>query len=285
MEEEKRSIRYLIAAGWEAKNNPKGKPSIKRISNHLGVNRNTVARNLNLYQTKGFLDANNRLTQLGERLVDDYMQYQERLVSWLVHHGIPEKTAQADAFEMLERCSDDVVSLLCRGGEMCKECDHYPAPSQASWFGISGRDVLRELKPSFPDGTYQLYFAIYKEQSHGSLMELSMANDGFEPYAEMMIAGEEGVILLKRRKMRQQSALGAWYSGALATLRYEEDACFHEAVIEDNMVKIPLSAFHIIYEEDCRTVRGMVRVLMTCSAGEMAMPESAGLLEFKLWKN
>lgn len=285
MEESKRSLTYFLAAVEDAEQNPKGKPSVTRISDKMGVNRVTVTRNLSVYQAKGFLDKNNRLTQIGKEWMTTYTQYQERLVSWLIHNGIRRETAEADAFEILNRCSDDVISLLCKGGHMCKECDQYPRPEQANWFGVSGREAVGKLKRYFPDGRYQVYFAIYKEQSEGNLLELSMANAGFEPQAVLEIGGESGRLFLKRKETRQQSAMGKWYSGMLASLRYEKDAFFCEARIQEDVVEIPISAFHIIYEKDCRTVRGMVRVLMTCTAGERAMPESAGLLEFKLWRD
>ena len=285
MVESKRSLVYLLAAVQDAEQNPKGKPSVTRIAEQMGVNRVTVTRNLSVYQARGFLDSSNRLTQIGKEWMTTYTQYQERLVSWLIHNGIREETAKADAFEILNRCSDEVVSLLCKGGHMCKECEQYPRPTPANWFGVNGRDAVEELKKYFPDGSYQVYFAIYKEQSQGNLLEFSMAADGFEPWAELEIAGNSGSLRLKRRKMRQQSMTGQWYSGMLASLRYENDAFFCEAEIRDDIVRIPLSAFRVVYEKEGRTVRGMARVLMTCTAGERAMPESAGLLEFKIWRN
>lgn len=284
MEESKRSLAYLLAAVQDAEQNPKGKPSVTRIANQMGCNRVTVTRNLSVYQARGFLDGNNRLTQIGKEWLTTYTQYQERLVSWLIHNGIEEETAKADAFEILNRCSDDVVSLLCHGGHMCKECDQFHKASQANWFGVNGAEAVDELKRYFPDGKYQVYFSIYKEQSQGNLMEFSMAANGFEPWASLEISGSSGSVFLKRRNMRQQSVTGRWYSGMLASLRYENDTFFCEAEIRDDFVEIPLTAFHIIYEKECRTVRGMARVLMTCTAGERAMPESAGLLEFKLWR-
>lgn len=284
MEESKRSLIYFLAAVQDAEQNPKGKPSVTRIAERMGCNRVTVTRNLSVYQARGFLDSNNRLTQIGKEWMTTYTQYQERLVSWLIHNGIEEDTAKADAFEILNRCSDDVISLLCKGGHMCKECDQYPRTTQANWFGINGEEAVSELKKYFPDGKYQVYFSIYKEQSQRNLLEFSMAADGFDPHATLEIFGESGNIFLKRREMRRQSVTGQWYSGMLASLRYENDAFFCEAEIKDDVVQIPLTAFHIIYEKECKTVRGMARVLMTCSAGEKAMPESAGLLEFKLWR-
>lgn len=284
MEESKRSLTYLLAAVQDAEQNPKGKPSVTRIADRMGCNRVTVTRNLSVYQARGFLDSSNRLTQIGKEWMMTYTQYQERLVSWLIHNGIEEETARADAFEILNRCSDDVVSLLCKGGHMCKECDQFPRATQANWFGVNGSEAVDELKKYFPDGKYQVYFSIYKEQSQGNLLEFSMAANGFEPWATLEISGGSGEIYLRRRKMRQQSFTGQWHSGMLASLRYESDAFFCEAKIRDDVVEIPLTAFHIIYEKECMTVRGMARVLMTCTAGERAMPESAGLLEFKLWR-
>lgn len=284
MEEFKRSLKYLLAVIDDAARNPKNRPSAIRVAQKLEVNRTTVSRNLSWYQLHGFLDGDYRLTQLGKEWLDSYTQRKERLESWLVHNGIDEETAGEDAFEILNHCSDEVISLLCKGGRMCKECDQYPQQKEANWFGISGEKLTAELGKYFPDGTYPLHFAVYKEETEKSLLELSMANSGFEAPAVLKIEDGTGTVCLKRKTMRQQSAMGQWYRGMLAVLKYEQDALFREAVIERDTVFIPLSAFRIVYEKECRTVRGMARVLMSCTAGEQAMPESSGLLEFKLWR-
>ena len=284
MEEFKKSLVYLSAAIRNAETNPKGKPSVTEIADELGVHRSTVTRALGTYQTMGYLDQNNKPTQIGKEWMDTFTQHQELLVSWLIHNGISRKTAERDALEILVNCSDNVISLLCKGGHMCKECDQFCKPAEANWFSVNGGKAISELKQYFPDGEYQAHFAIYKEQTEKSILELSMANDAFEYPAVLKIEGETGIICLKIKEMRQQSVLGIWYSGMLASLRYDEDGCICEAEIEDGVVSIPISAFRIVYELDCKTVRGMARVFMTCTAGEAAMPENAGLLEFKLWK-
>lgn len=283
MEEFKRSLAYLLAAGKDAQSNPRGKPSVQRIAGEMGVNRATVARNLAIYRRMGYLDGSYRLTPAGKAWMDSYTQHRERLVSWMVRNGVSREHAEADAFEILNHCSSEAIALLCRSGHPDEECGRFPGKADTGWFGVSGEKAIRQLKEYFPDGSYQVHFAIYKEYSERSLLEYSMANKGFETPAVLEIKGQDGVLRLKRRAMRRQSLDGRWYSGMLASLKYEQDSYFHEAEIIDDVAAVPMGAFRIVYESGCRTVRGMARVLMSCTAGKAAMPESAGLLEFKLW--
>lgn len=282
--ETEKSREYLYALMEDERQDPDRRPSISRVARKFGVNRSAVFRTVAIYVDEGILDRTYRLTEKGRDWLEERARSRERLRTWLVHNQIDEKTAKVNADSILRHCTDEVVALLGNGGIMCKACDRYADANAHVWFGLKGERFKDKLGLWIPDGKYPLHFSFFKVQKK-NLLEVSMANMGFCYPAELALNGGVGTVLLKRKEMCQQSSFGQWYTGAVKTVRYQQYDEWKEAELAGDTVSIPLSAFWITYMgEDYRRIRGIVPIRMTCTAGTQAMPESAALLEIRLWK-
>ena len=275
-----KAVSYLIALAEDEERDKKHVASMSRVAQMFGVNRSTVYRSVVVYQERGFLDRNYKLTDQGREWIAEYKTHKDRLESWLLHNQIDQENAQLNTYAILHACTEDVISVLCNKGSGCMICDHWKTNDKnSSWRGMKGEQVVENLKKWFPDGKYRLHYAFLKEHLQSAVMDRSMANDGFEYPAVLEVKNGDGAVYLKRKVTRQQAAMGEWHEGMAAFLKYEQSAGLREARMVGEYLEVPLSAFWVSYEEDYKRIRGMARVIMGCSAGERAMPESPAFLE------
>lgn len=275
-----KAVSYLIALAEDEERDKKHIASMSRVAQMFGVNRSTVYRSVVSYQERGFLDRNYKLTDQGREWVAEYKIHKDRLENWLIHNQIDQENAQFNTYAILHSCTEDVISVLCNKGSGCMICDNFKSNDKNSnWRGMKGEQITENLEKWFPDGSYHLHYAFLKAHLQSSVMDLSMANDGFEYPARLEVKDECGTIYFERKPMRQQDAMGNWHEGMVSFLKYEQRTGSKEAVINGNCLELPLSIFWFSYEEDYKRVRGIAKVIMGCSVGKQAMPESPAYLE------
>ena len=281
--DDEKAMLYLLALAESIKENPEDKPSLSRVADQMGVNRSTVQRAFIDYRKNGILDENYYLTKKGKAYAEPGRQQAERLRKLLNSHGIEKQKVVLDSLAIIKNCSKETAMLLSNMGITCDSCRHYKAARADRWKGFSGDQFKKKLGILIEDGTYEADFHFLTEICE-NVREYSMANEGFCRPALLKIQDGEGSVVLRRRTISHQSASGSWYQGEADKVEYEQSDKWISAEVLEDLISLPLNAFWISYQGDYSRFRGMIRLKMSCSAGEKAMGNRTALLEVRWWK-
>lgn len=247
--------------------------SLAAVARRFGVNRSTVSRALSACVDEGILDENLTFTTYGRSFMIHFSHRYEALVYWLVRNGIDEAAAEDDALNMMMNCSDETISLMEKGGDFCKACDH---------FGENGRRLVvdgNSLSDYIPKGDYRVAFSFCKGRRREP-QQISMANEAFHHPAVLTVRDGESYMKIKCRKVEQKSMKDMeLMSGEMRSMRYEYQNRIKSAEVKNGYVTLPLEAmeFSLLQEEDI--VQGELKLLLSSSVGEMHMPECTALLK------
>lgn len=251
---------------------PDNKRTISNIALLYGVNKSTVSRVINEFIDSGILDKNYKLTIYGEKFINEYKSKYERLVMWLYKNGIDESIARNDAIEILERCSDSTIKLLGQAGEFCKACEMFKEIKERML--INGSDLCDYLS----EGEYKVPFVFQKDRKR-SPEQVSMANEAFYHPSTMVIKKNASYLCLKLKSMKQKSILNKLeLTGKMKSMKYEEYGRNKEVIISEEVAYLPVSAIKFVYIKADNILQGYIRLTLSCTVGNVHMPESTAFL-------
>lgn len=266
------NMKYLLQLlyGEEKKN------SLSKVAKSNSVSPSTVMRSLSVFLEQGILDENYKPTNNGQRWIANYRKQKSLIESWLIHNHITVKSAEENALSILENCSEDVLDLLKKKGEIYQVFDQL-ADKKADHLTIENTD----LYDYFPENDYPVSFIFYKDWEQYPI-NISMANEGFRHPGILSIKKGESLLKLERKWVKQESMAGGIVPGIVTALSYESDDQRQSIEIIENIAKIPVSAFRFIYDKNSSFFIGELKLRMTCSAGDFHMPESTAILNIYL---
>lgn len=274
-------MKYLLALLSQ----PAGRQNQSDIAKIYGVNKSTVSRAMVEAVHQGILtdtDKQYRLTGHGRDFIAKYQEDLEAVCLWLVNQGVAPDKARDDSFAILEGCSADTVSLLHKRGKLS---GLYQRLNEQKLDGeIPADKVITCLEP----GEYPISFIFYRKSdampieigSHGAgLSKRSMADQAFEHPAVLQITRSEAYICLRTRNMMQKSGQShELLLGRLKTMKYQVDGKEQTVMLNDETVYIPLEVMRFVYISEEHLLRGFMECTMTCTVGNMHMPESTASL-------
>lgn len=263
-------MKYLLTL------NRQDKKSVTNIAKVYGVNKSTVSRALSVCIDKGLLSKELELTKYGQEFVQHYLYRYERIAKWLGKNGIEEETAKKDAYAIMEGCSEETLKMLCQEGELYKVCEYFSEKKKRQF--IDGSEFEKQIS----EGEYRLPF-VFRKDSQRATEQISMANEAFHHPAKLFIKKNKSLICLKLKKMKQISFTGRLrLEGKLKAMSYENKGHYVNVSIDDDIAYIPLSAFTFVFARPDRILYGSVRLKMTCTVGNIHMPERTALLTVHL---
>ena len=251
---------YLIEL--EAIGGQKG--NISRVAEKCNVNSSSVSRYFKICQDKGYLEQDNTFTKQGTLWLKGYKNIIQHLPAYLQKIGIGKKEIPYQMQCMIENLEYHVLEAMIRNVKN----------SEVSFARISKEDnILGVLEK----GNQDIGFMIFK---YGKTREfgISMADKAFEKPALLSNNKRGQWIYLNIKEVEEKSRVyRTLMSGILKTLKYEQEEVLKEALIKDNKVRLPLSAFRFRKKKGGE-VQGELAIMVTCSVGRIHMPESTALL-------
>lgn len=249
--------------------------SVTQMAQLFGVNKSTVSRTIEYFKKSGVLfEGTMKLTGYGQKLVDEYRENRNRLALWLSERfGVPEEIAREDAVNILVSVSDTTCEALMR--ETARNNLHANLRENKK---ISGHTLCAMLD----DGMYPVPYTFYRRQSAGDHY-ISMANAGFVHPCMLEVKNGNGVIRLKAQKVQNESRLGGLLlSGRAGSVKYLAGRHFAPATRDGDTYFFPASYIQFTYSKEEDILQGSTMLRMTCTVGEMHMPESAAVFTLLL---
>lgn len=248
----------------------KGKCTVTSLAEIFGVAKSTVSRVAESFQKEGITyEGTLKLTEYGRKLGQEYLEERNRLMEWLCRYGnIPQEVAREDALSIMTGVSETTKEVLLQKAEL--ERAFLKLKKKRSFNGEFLAQILK-------DGEYIFSFTFYKEKAnHGNY--ISMADEGFHHPGILRIQNGMGVVRLKARTVENKSKAGDFYmTGRIKGMQYIKRNKFVEAGLDGNIYFFPVSAMEFVYNEEENLLQGSTKLMMSCSVGEMHMPESVAV--------
>ena len=240
------------------------------IAEDCGVNRSTVNRYFKNCIERGILTEALEFTPAGEEWLERYSSLYENLQKYLKEIGARQEEIDETLDDMVENIDIHMLELMVNAHTEKK-----------SVYKKNANNLDREIQSNLQQcERHPVVFRLYRMNKKPGQGRDSMAMRGFEEIAEILQENGKSYLELKLKEMTAHSrANGEMMEGKLKTLKYEHNEVLEEAKIENNLVKIPMEACKIHRWTGIGTI-GMVPVAVTCSVGQVHMPESTALLYF-----
>ena len=251
---------YLIEL--EAIGNQKG--NISRVAEKCNVNSSSVSRYFKICQDKGYLEQDNTFTKQGTLWLRGYKNIIKLLPPYLEKIGIGKKEISYQMQCMIENLEYHVLDAMIRNVNS----------SEVNLVKGNKEDYILDVLEM---GNQEIGFKIFK-YGNKSKFDISMADKAFQKPALLCNNKRGQWVYLSIKEVEEKSRVyRTLMSGILKTLKYEEDEVLREALIKNNKVRIPLSAFRF-RKKMGGEIRGELPIMVTCSVGRIHMPESTALL-------
>ena len=259
-------LRYLK----ELKKFGKKRGAQKNIAELCGVYSSTVNRYFKGCIEKGILTEELDFTAEGEEWLARYSDLYNNLGPYLQEIGGTEAEANETAEVLVENVDIHMLELILR--------DH---DQKKTVYTRTENRLDQEIQNNLQKcERHPVVFRLYRVNMKPGQSRDSMAMGGFEEIAEIVQEGDKSYLELKLKDMTGHSRVsGETMIGHLKTLKYEHEGILTETAIEDNRVRIPMEACKIHRWTGVGTM-GSVPVTVTCSIGQIHMPESTALLYF-----
>lgn len=281
MKQDDEAYRYLLTLLSLREARPTGKVSLQEVADQHKVHRSTVMRSLLRYREQGLLDESYVLTEQGQQWMNAEGKKIRRIADFLEQNQLEREQALVDARRIVSVCSEETAMLLSNMPYRCGSCPRQTREAMVQWHGLSGTELLPQLRDMIPSGA-ALAAVFFRRERGEVLHEMSMASEGFERTAELILTPGDEHLLLRCRTMTQQSIVGRWYEGMAASLSCEYNGGWQPLEIINGKAEIPLRYFWVSYRNDSRKLRGIARLRMGCSAGPSAMGMQSVILEFRI---
>ncbi|MSS63556.1 hypothetical protein [Velocimicrobium porci] len=249
------------------------KKNISEVARIFGVNKSTVSRAISNGIQEGILDEEFSLTPYGKSYVSDYKKRFDCLRYMLQCNGVGEETAKEDAYAILEVCSNETIQFFQVKGVWTKVYQELRSDNKRKII-LNGEEICQYIE----EGTYKIQYVFYKDRKMG-IDQISMANEAFFHPAVLILRKNRGHVCLKLKTIRKTSPRSRiQIQGKMRTMKYEYEHQIKKVTIDDEIAYIPLEAIRFVYIPEDNILRGMIRLIMTCTAGSIHMPESAANL-------
>ncbi|MFV0529354.1 MAG: hypothetical protein ACK5MN_11640 [Lachnospiraceae bacterium] len=254
------------------------KIGLRELGRRVQVSAATLSRFFNYCVVEGILTDKFDLTPYGRLLLDRYRERRRRIAKWLERKGLTHEHAYEQAAQILEYCSEETVSVFSKLGEFCLACELLEQERETVKT-FDGSHLCSYLAP----GEYSVSFTFYREndQLPG---RISMANNGFVHPARLVCKKRGGYLELNIVTMQAVSRSSKEeMSGRVQSMHYEEGHRMKVMRITDDKVRVPLSIVEVTYIQKSGLLRGSVPITISCSLGDVHMPESTALLVFDVF--
>jgi len=245
--------------------------TVTHLASILNVAKSTVSRAVDWCEKYSMLERDEGrkiyLTAYGLQLANEYERRLETSRDWLVSEGVLNQTAEADAMTLSMDVSEQTVAVIE------KTMRHRVIKQRlGDELQFSGRRFCEALE----DGTYPIAFVFYRcGCKDGCNISPSMANEGFENPGQLIVKNKSGVVILKAKPLEHVSTQRAFkISGILQTMKYLDGGRFKDAGKEGNNFYFPAAVLDFLNVSSSNFVEGSAILKVTCSAGQLHMPES-----------
>lgn len=240
------------------------------IAESYGVNRSTVNRYFKNCIERGILTEGLEFTATGAEWLERYTKLYENLQNYLKEIGARPDEIDETLDVMVENIDIHMLEMMINA-----------QTEKKSIYKKKENELDREIQNNLQKvERHPVVFRLYRMNKKLGQDRSSMAMRGFEDIAEIVRENGESYLELKLKEMSAHSRVsGEMMAGKLKTLKYQHNEVLEEARIENNIVKIPMEACRIHRWTGIGTM-GIVPVTVTCSVGQVHMPESTALLYF-----
>ncbi len=240
------------------------------IAESYGVNRSTVNRYFKNCIERGILTEGLEFTATGAEWLERYTKLYENLQNYLKEIGARPDEVDETLDVMVENIDIHMLEMMINA-----------QTEKKSIYKKKENELDRAIQNNLQKvERHPVVFRLYRMNKKLGQDRGSMAMRGFEDIAEIVQENGESYLELKLKEMAAHSRVsGEMMAGKLKTLKYQHNEVLEEARIENNIVKIPMEACRIHRWTGIGTM-GIVPVTVTCSVGQVHMPESTALLYF-----
>lgn len=244
------------------------------IAEKCHVSTPAINKSLKKAMDQGIITKYYSFTEYGSEWIDTYENLIDRLVRFLDDIKIPASERDNHIRMMLEDMDPFLLeSILSTHEQQVKPQTR-----------IAGK-ALEEIACNI-DGTsgLKVRIAVYRMDRKGNRANaLSMGNRAFDPTAELLNTEEGKYLVLHIREMKARSRInGKEMKGRIKSLKYEQDEELKQIkdLTEDSeVIRLPLDAFRM-HISPGGEMKGVLPITVTCSVGNVHMPESTALLVF-----
>lgn len=266
-------LRYLRSA-YECQKLGK-KCSVVKVASENNVTHGPVSRFFKECIQNGDMTKDYRLTFRGLRLFHSYQKVLEALPEYLSRMGLRGKEIETGIQDMVENLSLTTLNAMLNQEQIYQEERRQYDQS------LAGSEVpTQRVKNLLKLGRYPVDFLFLKlgAKDRGR----SMADRGFEKPGILRCGRKYVWLDLTICDMEGQSRKsGERLIGHLQSFKYLSDGELKKLDIKENKVHIPFEAFRFICLRKGHYI-GILYTTMTCSVGEIHMPESTAQLIFWL---
>lgn len=261
-------IRYLM----ELKKIGNQRGCVQMAADACGVSHGTVSRFFKSCCQEGILDKDYGFTEKGERLLGMYRRLFWDVEAYLYRIGSRECEVPALSRNLIENIDYHLLARMIRNDQSIRQS------REGRGYAEDVQSVLGNVlrKGSFPVG-----IAVYRADGTDQT-EYSMAHKGFERPAVIVINKRGSWLELTTCAVKARSRIdGKEREGQLYSLKYFMNGELMEAKKKGSKIRIPLEACRI-QKSKKGTIKGVITITVTCTAGNAHMPESTAYLMFWL---
>lgn len=255
----------------ELENAEKKRGVQRSIAEYCQVNSSTVNRYFKNCIERGILTETLTFTEEGKEWWQRYSDLYHKLMSYLKEIGGKAEEVEETAEAMIENIDIHMLELMISAH----------AKKKSIYIGKKQQHLDQEIQNNLEQcERHRVVFCLYRINRKPGESGASMAMHGFEEMAEIVQNNGKSCLELRVRDMAATSRMdGRAMVGHLSMLKYQYEGILRTAKIEEQRVKIPLEACKIHKWSGVGTM-GMIPVTVTCSVGQIHMPESTALLYF-----
>ena len=243
----------------------------RSIAEHCKVNSSTVNRYFKNCIERGILTEELAFTEEGKEWWQRYAELYQKLITYLKEIGGKQEEAEKTAEGMIENIDIHMLELMLS--------DH--TNKKSVYIGKKKQHLDQEIQDNLAKcERHRVVFRMYRINRKPGENGDSMAMHGFEDMAEIVQDNGKSYLELRVKDMSATSRMnGREMKGRLSTLKYQYEGILKTVKVEKHRVKIPMEACRI-HRWSGVGIMGMVPVTVTCSVGQIHMPESTALLYF-----
>lgn len=273
-------MKYLLALIYQ----PAGRQNQSDVAKIFGVNKSTVSRAVLEAVKQGLLSDTGtayELTGYGKEYIQTYEYRLNRISEWLCSQGVGREKAREDSFAILGNCSAETLAVLQEKGKIASIYQNLNRLENKQ--EIEGKVIARYIE----EGEYPVGFVFYRKETgfeiqgenHIDPVHASMANEAFYHPAVLRISRAGNHICLRTRSMMQKSGKNHQVmDGRLKTMKYRVDKKEKIVMLNDETVYIPLEVMRFVYFREEQILQGYMSFSMSCTVGDIHMPESTAIL-------
>ncbi len=248
--------------------------TVSGVARMLGKEKYAVSRVLTAMEEEGLVDRSNnrepKLTEQGLQAAQNFAEKVETSINHLMFEGVDAGNAREDAMIWALYNSDRTMDVIRK-----TEIRYKVKYDLRNIDKFDGETLCKNL----PDGVYDFPFMIYRgKEKNGNI--ISMANEAFLHPCTLSVQNSVGEIQLRAQSIRQKSRLtGNYMEGSVNQMKYLNLGHYVSSQRSGEVYSFPASVlqFRNIGSGFGQILHGSVCMKMTCSVGNVHMPESVAI--------